>query len=282
MGRSAAPASAAVLPAATRGVQAALRSSWLRVLTSGAALYALVTAAALNTDNINLVPVVLVMGAALIPVTFVVWAFERLAANREAVVGLAICFAAGGTFGVAAASVLEYQTVRDLGTLPMLAVAVIEETVKLVVPLGLLVRGRLRGPGDGVLAGVAAGMGFAVAETMGYGLVALIQSRGQIGTSEEVLLLRGLLSPVGHAAWTGIVAAALCGTRTPARSARAWLALAAAFSAAVALHALWDSTDSTLDRAGIGLLSGTLLVTRMGRVRRVQAPPPVSFPRRRR
>ena len=187
----------------------ALHSTWLRTLAGGAAVYGCITAAALNTQNINLVPSVLVLGALLIPVTFVVYLFERLREAPAIVPVLAVVFAAGGSLGVAAASVLEYQTLVDLGTLPMLAVGLIEETVKLAVPVWLLARGRLRTPAEGLLIGVTAGMGFAALETMGYGLVALISSHGRIAPAEEVLLLRGLLSPVGHAAWTGLVCATL-------------------------------------------------------------------------
>jgi protease PrsW len=273
--RSPLPLAAALLPAAGERLRAALRSSWLRVLAGGAVLYAIVTAAAVNSHNIKLVPAVLVLGAALVPVTFVVWAFEHVTGTTTPVFWLTICFAVGGSLGVAAASVLEYQTLRDLGTLPMLAVGLIEETVKLVVPLGLLLWGRFRAPADGVLFGVAAGMGFAVMETMGYGLVALIQSGGRIGPAEELLLLRGVLAPVGHAAWTGLLAAALWRTRMQPRHARVWVALAAAFAAAVTLHALWDSTDSTVARVAIGLLSGTLLATRIGRLRRLGPAAPV-------
>ena len=240
---------------------------WLRVLLGGSAVYALVTAAVLDTDNINLVPLVLLLGASLIPVTFVAYILERLAIRSTLLPALATCFGVGGSLGVAAASVLEYQTLHDLGTLPMVAVGLIEETVKLLVPFFFFVRGRFRGVTDGVLLGVAAGMGFAVMESMGYGLVALIQSHGRIGPAEQLLLLRGLASPVGHAAWTGLICAALWNTRIRTRRARAWAALAASFCAAVALHALWDTTDSTLVRTGIGLLSGALLVARIRRAR---------------
>ena len=41
-------------------------------------MYALVTVAAISTANIHLVPVVLVLGALLVPVTFVICLFERL------------------------------------------------------------------------------------------------------------------------------------------------------------------------------------------------------------
>ena len=57
--------------------------------------------------------------------------------------------------------------------------------------------------------GVATAAGFAGLETMGYGFVALLQSRGNLAVLNEVLILRGLISPAGHLAWTGLVTAAL-------------------------------------------------------------------------
>lgn len=44
---------------------------------------------------------------------------------------------------------------------------------------------------------------------MGYAFVVLIASKGNIGAVEQTLLLRGLLSPAGHMAWTGLVCAAI-------------------------------------------------------------------------
>jgi RsiW-degrading membrane proteinase PrsW (M82 family) len=159
--------------------------------------------------------------------------------------------------------VLEYQTLRDLGTLPMLAVGLIEESVKLLVPIWLLARGRFRAASDGLLIGVTAGMGFAALETMGYGLVALIASHGRIGTAEEVLLMRGLLSPVGHAAWTGLVCAALWRAYVEPARPRRWRAPATAFAVVICLHALWDSLDTVPAHIGLGLVSGALLVTQI-------------------
>jgi len=232
---------------------------WLRTLAGGLALYALLTLATVRTGNLHLVPSVLVLGAVLVPVTFVTFVYERVHVTRESLPAVAACFAVGGAVGVASAAVLEYDTLRDLGALPMLAVGVIEESCKLLVPVLLLVSGRFPAPRYGVLFGVAAGMGFAALETMGYGLVALIQSRGQIAVVEDVLFLRGVLSPVCHAAWTGIVAAALWRLSGP----RSWVRLAAAFVAAVLLHAAWDSTTTVAPHVAIGLVSAALLVTQL-------------------
>jgi RsiW-degrading membrane proteinase PrsW (M82 family) len=242
-----------------------LRSAWLRVLLGGSAVYAVLTAAAIDTQDINLVPAVLVLGAALIPVVFLAYVFERLAVAPALLLPLVVCFAAGGSLGVAAAAVLEYQTLRDLGALPMLAVALIEESVKMVVPAWLFVRRRFRGSADGVLFGVAAGMGFAVLETMGYGLVALIHSGGRIGDAEQTLLFRGVMSPGGHAAWTGLVAAALWRTAERSGRRRAGLALIGAFAAAVLLHATWDTTDSSAVRLLLAIVGTTLLAAQIRR-----------------
>jgi hypothetical protein len=45
---------------------------------------------------------------------------------------------------------------------------------------------------------------------MGYGFTTLLRSHGDLPYVEAVLLIRGLASPAGHAAWTGL-AAAPCG-----------------------------------------------------------------------
>ena len=242
-----------------------LRPAWVRVLAGGSAVYAVLTAAAIDTQDVNLVPAVLVLGAALIPVAFVVYVFERLAVAPALLSPLVICFAGGGSLGVAAAALLEYQTLRNLGALPMLAVGLIEESVKMIVPAWLFARRRFRGAADGVLFGVAAGMGFAVMETMGYGLVELIRSGGRIGDAEQTLLVRGVLSPGGHAAWTGMVAAALWRTAAPSGRGRAWTALTGTFAAAVLLHALWDATDSAAVRLVVALVGMALLAVQIRR-----------------
>jgi RsiW-degrading membrane proteinase PrsW (M82 family) len=249
-------------------VTAVARSAWLRTLGAGLALYAIVTVATVASDNVHLVPSVLVLGALLIPVTFVVYVFERLSITTDMVPTLATCFVVGGLVGTAAASVLEYETLRDLGTLPMLAVGLIEESVKLAVPLVVFVRRRFLAPSAGVLVGVAAGMGFASFESMGYGLAELIQSRGQIGATEELLAVRGLLSPAGHAAWTGLVCAALWRARARRPHAPAYAWIATAFLAAVALHTLWDATDSITVRGAVAFTSIALLATQLRALRR--------------
>jgi protease PrsW len=84
-----------------------------------------------------------------------------------------------------------------LGFLPTLGIGLIEESAKLIVPLVFYFIGRYRSEAAGIVLGVASGMGFAAFETMGYGFVSLVQSGGNIGIVDVVLLIRGLTAPAG-------------------------------------------------------------------------------------
>ena len=166
--------------------------------------------AIVHTGNPNLVPALILLGAAVVPVAFVVFiAGRRLVFDVGGGV-VALTALVGGVIGVVTAGLLEYGTLKRLGALPMVGVGLIEEFAKLLVPAAifLLVR-RYSHPADGLLLGVASGAGFAILETMGYAFVVLIQSRGNLGVVDNVLFVRGILSPAAHMAWTGIAAAAL-------------------------------------------------------------------------
>ena len=239
---------------------------WLLVLVGGAVLWLGVRTALLDTGNINLVPSLIVLGAFLGPVVFVMYVYER--AQEVPWPLLLVCFIAGGVLGVTAASVLEYRTLLGLGVLPTIAIGLIEETCKLLLPLAIFIAGRFRREADGLLFGVASGLGFAAFESMGYGLTMLILSHGRITDVEQLLIVRGLLSPVGHGAWTGIVCAMLWRARMRGGAA-AWLAVVAAFLTAVTLHALWDSSTAQREHAAIALVSYSLLAWRISAADRV-------------
>jgi hypothetical protein len=101
--------------------------------------------------------------------------------------------------------------------------------------------------------GVAVGFGFAAFESSGYALVALFGAKGlelhnMIGTVVE----RGLLAPVGHGLWTGILGGVLF---MSARHGRLRLAPAvvATYVFVALLHAFFDSSS------GVGALIVGLL-----------------------
>lgn len=237
-----------------------LRRPWFQVLSSGIVLFFALVTVARQTENPNFYPSVLLLGAFLVPVAFVTWIYGRVRPEGIAMPELAICFLWGGAIGTMVAGILEYATLRDFGPVPLLGVGLIEESAKLIAPLVIYRRARHRSEASGVVFGVASGMGFAALETMGYGFVALIASHGSISAVEATLFVRGLLSPAGHGAWTGLVCAVLWRERERGGHAFPGRSVIAAFLAAVVLHALWDTFNSLtgptfIDFAGIELLS---------------------------
>jgi RsiW-degrading membrane proteinase PrsW (M82 family) len=242
------------------GVGSTLLRPWLLVLIGGAVLWAALTWATIETGNLNLVPSVIVLGAFLGPVAFVAWVYDR--AREVPLPTLLICFVTGGALGVTGASVLEYRTMIDLGALPTVAIGLAEESCKLIVPLAIFLTGRYRREADGLLIGVASGMGFAAFETMGYGLTALLVSEGRIDEVVKLLFVRGVLAPAGHAAWTGLMCAALWHARLRP-GVRGAAVVVGAFLTVVTLHALWDAATTQWVQLAVGAVSLTLVLWRL-------------------
>jgi RsiW-degrading membrane proteinase PrsW (M82 family) len=231
------------------------------VLVVGWILYELVRAAVVTTGNPNLVPALILLGAAVFPLTFLAFISERrlVFGVGPGLVGMTALL--GGVVGVVVAGTLEYDTLVGLGFVPMIAVGLIEEAAKLLVPaavLLLLLRSD-RHPADGLLLGVASGAGFAVLETMGYAFVALIRSGGDLAVVNTVLFERGLLSPAAHMAWTGLAAAALWHAAIEHWNGRAVARFVGVFVLVVLLHAAWDSVASAWAYAVLALISLGLL-----------------------
>jgi RsiW-degrading membrane proteinase PrsW (M82 family) len=141
----------------------------------------------------------------------------------------------------------------------MFGVGLIEEAGKLLVPLALLLLLRGGSRADGLLVGVACGAGFAALETMGYAFTTLLKSGGDVTDTVDLLLLRGLLSPAGHMAWTGIAAAALYAASASGWRGREIAQFLLTFATAVVLHALWDGLDSLVGNAIVAIVSLVLL-----------------------
>jgi RsiW-degrading membrane proteinase PrsW (M82 family) len=260
-----------------------IRSEWFRVFVGGALLFFAVEQALKFTGNIEFIPMVLILGAFVVPVTFVAFFYGQERAidksiHIEAPLRIvAACFFIGGVIGVVTAGFVEYETLTKLTVSSLFVVGLIEEGAKLIFPVAIYLRWRYRSEADGLLFGVASGMGFAALETMGYGLASLMQSGGTVGMLEEIVLIRGLLSPVGHAAWTGLICATLWHERQ--RTGRLFNpSVVWVFLLAVVLHASWDIAGSfqqaSISYPGyviVGGVSLTLLIRKLREARRSTA-----------
>ena len=236
-----------------------LRRRWLQILLSGIVLLILVERTLIATSDPTYAPSVILLGAFLVPVTFVTYLYERLPSWDVTLPALAVCFLWGGVLGTVVAGTLEFDVARALGFLPKLAIGLIEESAKLIVPLGFYFFGRYRSEAAGIVLGVTTAAGFASLETMGYGFVSFLESKGNVGVLDEVLLVRGLSSPAAHMSWTGLVCAVLWRERLKVGHATLDWRVLGAFLTAVVLHALWDTFASIRSASFIGFLGVTLL-----------------------
>jgi protease PrsW len=119
-------------------------------------------------------------------------------------------------------------------------------------------RGRYRSEAAGLVLGVATAAGFASLETMGYGFASWLSSKDNLAVLDEVLLVRGLTSPAGHMAWTGLVCAVLWRERLKVGHATLDWRVLGAFLTAVVLHALWDTFASVRSPTPVGAPAGRI------------------------
>jgi len=95
----------------------AFRQGWSQILAFGIALFAVTSLVLRATGNPNLLPTVILLGALVVPVTFVVY-FYRLSFVRDRDISLPLltmCFVVGGIVGMVAAGLVEYATLRGSG-----------------------------------------------------------------------------------------------------------------------------------------------------------------------
>lgn len=214
-------------------------NSWWRVLLIGLSLYIIGIVILGLTGNPNLFPTVVMLGSFMVPVTYVVFFYERQHLSKITPPTIAMSFFYGGVLGVFAAALLEPLFVRHLDPLTAFVVGLIEESAKI---LGVLVIARHRRHSselDGLILGAAAGMGFAALESSGYAFSAFLRSGGNLSLTVGITLLRGLLSPIGHGTWTAILAGVLFRESQAGRfriNRRVW----GAYLTVATLHGLWD------------------------------------------
>jgi RsiW-degrading membrane proteinase PrsW (M82 family) len=245
----------------------ALRRAWLarqrpkhfwRVLLVGG-LGLLGAEAALSVLSAPLlIGLVVTLGSALVPITFLVFCWDQDFLADMPVHVVALTFVSGAFLGLGLALAVEVLVVNDRNLLAALEVAVIEETAKALAVFWFLRNKRLHNEIDGLILGAAAGAGFAILETIGYALTALrggFGDGGGIGAMNSVLLLRGLLAVFGHVTWTAIVVAAIWRERGQS-TFRLNGSVLLAFAIAVGLHTLWDGLPlfGVLIDAVVGLM----------------------------
>src|ERR1700704_1365182 len=249
--------------------------SWKQGFFTGLVLWFVSVLVAGVTSNLNMIPTVILLGSFLVPATAVVWYLDHYQSAELNPWRVLSAFLVGGVLGVLAASILEAWLLND-GLLVYLGVGFLEEFAK-VLALLIVARGIAKHTvRDGIVLGAAVGFGFAALESSGYAFSALLVREGatvklSLGSLVFTELLRGILAPVGHGLWTGILGGVLFGAARNGHL-RFTPGVIGAYILVSLLHGLWDSMR------GIALLLTELITaTQMQRVGfggAVMAPPP--------
>lgn len=237
-------------------------AAWPQVLLLGLGLFIVGVAVLIATGNPNLFPTIVMLGNFLVPVTYVVFFFERGHLSEARLPMTALAFLVGGVLGVFAAALLEPLFIRRLDVFTAFGVGLIEEFAKMLGLLAVVRRSRSDSPLDGLIFGVATGMGFAALESSGYAFSAFLRTGGSLSFTVGLTLLRGLLAPVGHGTWTAILGAALFYARRTHRRLLSGPVIGAYLAVAI-LHGLWDGLPGLLAATvgpGPDILLGELLV----------------------
>lgn len=224
--------------------EASIYPSWRSVLLVGFVLWLASVIVTGTTDNVNMIPTVILLGSFLVPVTGVIWYLDHYESPTLTFRLVVYAFIVGGTLGVLMASLAESLLLSD-GLFVYFGVGFIEELVKL---LALVFVARKLGTyrfRDGIVLGATVGFGFAALESSGYALTALIvPTQNGVGLSLGSLVsaevLRGILSPVGHGLWTAVVGGVLFHA---ARNGHLKITggVVGAYVFVAILHGLWDS-----------------------------------------
>ncbi|MEI8081407.1 MAG: PrsW family glutamic-type intramembrane protease [Actinomycetes bacterium] len=247
---------------------------WPRVLLGGLIIWALSLLTYWATKDSTIIPSIIFSGSFLIPITFVVWAVEREQYSGANPAGqpsaltvplLITAIVGAGLFAVVLCALIESLLLPGHPVAYYPGIAVIEETVKLLMVFLLARHLRTYYLRDGMVLGASVGFGFAAFESSGYAFNALIAAtNNDLFPLLQDQLVRGLLAPVGHGLWTALAGGALFAAARHGRMRLApsvfgwWLV-------AVLLHLMWDvsaglaialtylSTGEPIDRTAVEL-----------------------------
>lgn len=231
------------------------RAKWLRVLLGGVAIYFFCRISLPHLGYSGaLVVADLIVGAAIVPVSFVLWLHERGTRDQTSPSVLVTAFLFGAVLAIPLVLVIS-QPFDWKGAAGDFRTGFFEEGAKLAVALLFLRRRDLLAPDKGLVIGAAVGMGFASLETMQYGINELLtvfvevirhQVPGDalhypVKFMNQTLQVRAFLAPMGHGTWTALTAGVVWYSRARGRSAfglATWLT----YVTMALAHAFFDMT----------------------------------------
>lgn len=181
---------------------------FLRALIGSGVVYLLFVLAWEMFENLNLLPGLIMTGAMAIPLSTVLFFFEVNVRKNVSLYQVIRLIIFGGIVSLLFSLVLFESPLAAFGFIGASVAGIIEEPGKLLALLVISRSAQYRYKLNGLVFGACVGAGFAIFESMGYAFQTLLATENA-GDMNGNILIRGLLSPFCHIAWTAIAGAAL-------------------------------------------------------------------------
>ena len=155
-------------------------------------------------------PGIIITGSFAVPIATLIFFFEMNAPQNVSLYQVLKLFLLGGLVSILLSLLLFDLSVLD-DWIGAPAAGLIEEAGKLATVLFLTRKlDPTRYPYilNGLLFGASVGAGFAAFESAGYALMTILESQSAAAGNSNIIL-RGVLAPFGHVAWTALTAGAL-------------------------------------------------------------------------
>ena len=192
--------------------------------------------------NVNLIPGLIMVGSFAVPLATLIFFVEINARRNVSLYQVIRLLFIGGILSLVLSLFLfEVTDKLGLGWLGSSVSGLAEEPGKLLALLTVANLPKYRYRLNGLLFGAAVGTGFAAFESAGYALRMGFQDTDMM---KDTIMVRGMLSPFGHIAWTAMCGAALWRVKGASKFAFAMVKderFLKVFGFAVVLHMLWNT-----------------------------------------
>ena len=190
-------------------------------------------------------PALIITGSFAVPLATLIFFFEMNAPQNVSLYQVMKLVTLGGVLSILFSLILFSTTQLDQ-IIGAPAAGLIEEAGKLAAVIVLtrkLDPQRYPYVTNGLLFGAAVGTGFAAFESAGYAMNAVLETQSTASANYSIIL-RGLLSPFGHIAWTAITAGALWSVKGPNKFTISMLfhkRVMTLVACSMALHFIWNT-----------------------------------------
>ena len=194
--------------------------------------------------NTNLVPGMIIVGSFAVPLSTLIFFVEVNARKNVSMYQVTRLLFIGGILSMILSLLLfRLSDTLSLGWLGASVAGLVEEPGKLLALILVINQTRYRYILNGLLFGAAIGTGFAAFESAGYALWAGLNIEDPDAMADTIMI-RGILAPFAHIAWTGMCGAALWRVKGDRHFSFSMLTdprFLRVFAFAVVLHMVWNS-----------------------------------------